>query len=282
MSDRSHCRHHLHQSTSLEEEQLICELRQEVGLSLDDIVEVMQRCVNDTLSRSAIYRCLKRYGLSGRLTPQTLPMAGQFSDTPFGFVHIDLKHLTTLRGRKAYVFVAIERSTRFVHIEIVERRDAVTIAGCLSRFIQAFDYPIHTILTDNGSEFTDRFAVKMKHKPKDKPTGRHPFDQVCQTHKIAHRLTKPFHPQTNGMVERFNRRLAEAIRQAPTAVRNGGKNKFDNHEERNTFLHQVVYTYNRTRLKCLDYQAPLQVLNNHAKDYTKAGAGIHFPTFGES
>ena len=58
-SDRSHTRHNLLQSTSLEEEEIIVELRQMLGLSLNDITEVIQRCVNPNLSRSSIYRCLK-------------------------------------------------------------------------------------------------------------------------------------------------------------------------------------------------------------------------------
>ena len=269
--DRSHRRHHLAQSTTLEEEALIAGLRRDVGLSLNDIVEVMHRCVNHTLSRSAIYRCLKRQGLSSRATQPPSDRPGRFVETPFGFVHIDLKHLTRLCGKPAYVFVAIERTTRFVHAEIVHRRDAKTIAACLERFLAAFGQPVHTILTDNGSEFTDRFAVDMKDKPEDKPSGRHPFDQVCNEHGIAHRLIKPFRPQTNGMVERFNRRLAEAIRAKQAVQRNRGKNKFHTQAERNSFIHNFVKAYNRTRLKCINYKAPLEALNNQTEPNTCAG-----------
>jgi len=64
------------------------------------------------------------------------------------------------------------------------------------------------------------------------------------------------------MAERFNRRIAEAIRNAPATSRNGGKNKFDTHDERNAFIHAFVHDYNRTRLRCLKYLAPLQALTN--------------------
>jgi transposase len=270
VSDRSHRRHRLGQSTSPEQEALICGLRADVGLGLDDLVEVMQRCVDASLSRSAIYRCLKRYGISGRVDlPAAAP--GRFEPQPFGFVHIDLKHLTRLRQAKSYVFVAIERVTRFVYVEIVTHRDSRTIAGCLERFLVAFGHPVHTILTDNGSEFTDRFAVDMRGKPLGKPSGAHPFDLVCADQCIEHRLTKPYHPQTNGMVERFNRRIAEAIHNAPKAGRNNGKNRFDTHAERNAYVHDFVDAYNRTRLRCLNYTTPLQALNNQAEDNTFAG-----------
>lgn len=262
--DGSHRRHQLNQSTSPEAEFIIEGLRRDLGLSLNDIVEVMNRCMSETLSRSAVYRCLKRLGLSGRVKE---PVQGtqRFDETPFGFVHIDLKHLTRLNHQRSYVFVAIERTTRFVYVEVILKRDAETVTNCLMRFVEAFGYPVHTILTDNGSEFTDRYAVDMKGKPDNRPSGNHPFDQLCQAKSIKHRLTRPYRPQTNGMVERFNRRLSEALRRASPSGRNGGKNRFDTHEQRNQFIHDIVHNYNRTRLKCLGYQAPLEALNNQTE-----------------
>ena len=268
--DRSHARVNRGISLSAIEEHLVRELRSEVGLGLDDIVEVMQRCVRADLSRSAIYRCLRRHGVAGR-TPQQSQSAGTFAPQPFGYVHVDLKHLPRLKGVAAYVFVAIERTTRFAHVEIVTRRDASTIARCLERFIAAFGHPIHTILTDNGSEFTDRFAVDMKGKPAGKPSGNHPFDRLCGQNHIQHRLTRPFHPQTNGMVERFNRRIQDAITSAPAASTNGGKNRFETPTTRADFILAFVKAYNRTRLRCLNYTAPIQALNNLTKDNTFAG-----------
>ncbi len=44
------------------------------------------------------------------------------------------------------------------------------------------------------------------------PTGTHAFDRVCTDHRIEHRLTKPRTPQTNGMSERFNGRIADVLR----------------------------------------------------------------------
>jgi hypothetical protein len=41
------------------------------------------------------------------------------------------------------------------------------------------------VLTDNGSEFTDRFAVDKKAKPHDKPSGAHAFDRICTQRRIT-------------------------------------------------------------------------------------------------
>ena len=277
VSDRSHKAHNLAISLSPFEEELVCALRREVGLGLDDIVEVMRRCIRPEISRSAIYRCLRRNGISGYPAPDAAAPSQRFEPTAFGFVHIDLKHLPRLKGEPAFVFVAIERTTRFAYIEIVPRRDARTITACLKHFLDSFGHEVHTILTDNGSEFTDRFAVDMKGKPEGKPSGRHPFDQLCRQHGIEHRLTKPFHPQTNGMVERFKRRLALAIAQAPVSTTNRGKNRFASPQNRSRYLYDFVYAYNRTRLRCLDYTAPIEKLANQAELNTCAGA--HAPQF---
>lgn len=269
VADRSHAPKRQAISLSPLEEQLVVELRGELALSLDDIVEVMRRCCNPQLSRSAIHRTLVRHGMSRRARAAA-PVVGRFEPAPVGFIHVDLKHLTRLQGRPALVFVAIDRATRFVHVEIMPRRDAETAAACLERFLQAFPHPVATVLTDNGSEFTDRFGG-ARWGQRTRGTGRHAFDRVCAAHGIAHRLTRPFHPQTNGMVERFNRRLAELIRTRPGTRANEGKNKFTSHAERDAFLHAFVDSYNRTRLKCLDYQAPAERLANLTGHNTCAG-----------
>jgi transposase len=270
VADGSHVPKRIATSLSELEEELICELRRSLDLPLDDIAEVMRRCVNAHLSRSAIHRCLKRHGISRRPKPDK-PTVGAFETTGVGFIHVDLKHLPALRRQKSYAFVAIDRATRYVYLEIHSRRDAETAASFLKRFLGHFPHKVHTILTDNGSEFTDRFAVDMKGKPDGRPSGHHPFDLVCTAEAIDHRLTRPYRPQTNGLVERFNRRLADAIRARQAARRNGGKNKFDSHQERNDFLVRFVADYNRTRLKCLAYKAPLEALANPPGPNTKAG-----------
>jgi transposase-like protein len=268
ITDRSHTPKTLTSSLSPWDEALVCELRTRLQLPLDDITEVMRRCVNPNLSRSAIHRCLVRHSLNRRPKPDK-PAVGIFEQASVGFIHIDLKHLPALERRKSYAFVAIDRATRYVYLEIHPRRDAETAAGFLQRFLDHFPHRVHTILTDNGSEFTDRFAVDMKDKPRDRPSGRHPFDRVCAKHKIDHRLTRPYRPQTNGLVERFNRRIADAIGRQPK--RGIAHRLFASHLDRDAFLKRFVHDYNRTRLKCLGYLAPLQALHNPPEPNTQAG-----------
>lgn len=260
--DRSHRPHRLNTSLTQIEERLIGELRNSLGLSLDDIVEVMRRCVNATLSRSAIYRCLRRQGLSKRpAEAKQHPLARFDTHAPLGFIHLDVKYLTALRRKRAYVFVAIDRASRYVYVEIHLNRTAATAQAFLRRFLEQFPYKVHTILTDNGSEWTDRFSDDKKGKTPGKPSGNHPIDTLCAARSIRHKLTRPYRPQTNGMVERFNRRLCEHLAQRPRKPA-GQDRRFHSHEERNAYILDFVANYNRTRLRCLGYKAPLETLLN--------------------
>jgi transposase len=145
VADGSHVARRLAVSLTDLEERLVVELRTALQLPLDDIVEVMRRCMNPKLSRSAIHRCLKRHGVSARPKPARRQI-GTFEAAGVGFIHVDLKHLTRLNGQPSFVFVAIDRATRFVHIESITRRDATTVATCLERFLAAFPHKVHTIL----------------------------------------------------------------------------------------------------------------------------------------
>ncbi len=75
-------------------------------------------------------------------------------------------------------------------------------ARFLRDLIEALPYKIHTVLTDNGIQFTN-------HKS-DRCTFPHIFDRVCEDNDIEHRLSKVNHPWSNDQVERMNRTLEEA------------------------------------------------------------------------
>ncbi|NDV12989.1 transposase family protein [Crenobacter sp. HX-7-9] len=104
-----------------------------------------------------------------------------------GYFHIDVKYLPQMPDESArrYLFVAIDRATRWGFVQIKPHKTV----------------PCHirTILTDNGSKFTDRLLNRQK-----QASGEHEFDRRCAALEIKHRLTKPCTPQTNGMVERIN------------------------------------------------------------------------------
>ena len=73
--------------------------------------------------------------------------------------------------------------------------------------IKAVPYKIHTVVTDNGIQFTfpSRYVGGSTTR-----YMTHMFDMRCCENGIEHKLTKVKHPWTNGQVERMNRIIKEA------------------------------------------------------------------------
>jgi len=106
-------------------------------------------------------------------------------------------------------------------------------------------------LTDNGAEFTDKFSCKKK-----KASGNHDFDVSCMESNIDHRLTAPFTPKTNGMVERVNGTIKDATVKVLTY-----KNEVDLKADLDKFL--VYYNLNRRQgglRRELKVRTPFEVL----------------------
>jgi len=123
---------------------VISELRTKVGLSVDDIARVMQQCINPTLSRSAIYRAMKRCGVNRLPKPDKKQNHYQPFETVsgYGHIHIDVKYLPKLEGTRSYLYLAIDRMSRYVYAEVVYNLEPKTSAGFVERFTKHFPYKI--------------------------------------------------------------------------------------------------------------------------------------------
>jgi transposase-like protein len=114
----------------------------------------------------------------------------RFKSYPIGFFHIDIAEVQTAEG-KLYLFVAIDRTSKFAFVQLVESANRVTASAFLVALIATVPYKIHTILTDNGIQF--RFPPRYANGP----TARyitHMFAMRCRENGIEHRFTKINHP----------------------------------------------------------------------------------------
>lgn len=72
--------------------------------------------------------------------------------------------------------------------------------------------------------------------------------RVCDEHGIGHRLTKPYHPWTNGQVERMNRTIKEATVK---------RYHYESHDQLKEHLEIFLLAYNHAkRLKALKGLTP--------------------------
>jgi transposase InsO family protein len=188
------------------EEALAVEFRRRTLLPLDDVLGCLRDAI-PKLSRSALHRCLVRHGISRLPRDEEKTSKRQhFAETAIGYVHVDVCELRLAEG-KLFMFLAIDRVSKFVHVAFFEAATKLNGAAFLRQVVAAFPYAIHTVLTDNGMAFADLPRYR------DGPTARwmgHIFDRVCREHGIEHKLTKPYPPWTNGQAERMNRTVKEA------------------------------------------------------------------------
>lgn len=101
----------------------MCALRRSTGFPLDDLTFVVSHFLPH-LNRDAVYRILKAEGLN-RLPPaeKARKPHSAFKDYEVGFIHVDVKHLPKLQdrdrvSRKRYLYVAIDRASRSVHLAV--------------------------------------------------------------------------------------------------------------------------------------------------------------------
>ena len=257
--DLSHRPHTLHTTLSPVQEAIAVELRRLLFLPLDDLLAVVREFVNPQVSRAGLDRCLRRHGVSSlrELQAQAQADAGTadkpvktFKDYEPGFVHVDIKYLPQMpdERQRRYLFVAIDRATRWVFMHIYADQSEDSSVDFLERLERAAPMKIVKLLTDNGSQFTDRFTNKKR-----EPSGRHKFDMRCKALGIEHRLCPPRHPQTNGMVERFNGRISEVIRQT----------RFASAAQLEATLMNYLQTYNHhIPQRALKHVSPVQALKD--------------------
>ena len=242
---------------SLGEEAVIVAFRKHTLLPLDDCLYALQPSIPH-LTRSSLHRCLQRHGISQ--LPQVEGEASvkrKFKAYPIGYFHIDIAEVRTAQGR-LYLLVAIDRTSKFVFVELHEKVARRTAADFLRHLIAAVPYKVHTVLTDNGTHFTTpgntRSAAPNIKAAIDagEPVWAHAFEYACARCDIDHRLTKPKHPWTNGQVERMNRTLKDATVK---------RYFYETHDELRTHLDDFVSAYNfARRLKTLKGLTPYEFI----------------------
>jgi transposase InsO family protein len=157
---------------------------------------------------------------------------------------------------KLRLFVAIDRTSKFTFVELHREAGQMIAAGFLRNLIAAVPYAIHTVLTDNGIQFTNQARHQY--------AFHHIFDRVCDENGIEHRLTKVKHPWTNGQVERMNRTIREATVK---------RFYYETHDQLRQHLADFVMAYNfARRLKTLRGLTPYEFIcqqweKNHHGSY---------------
>jgi transposase InsO family protein len=114
----------------------------------------------------------------------------------FSHVHTDLVGpLPASSSGHTHLFTVVDRSTRWPEaIPLAGTTTADCVEAFLSGWVSRFGVPA-VVTSDRGVQFTSSV-----------------WSGLCQKLGINHKLTTAYHPQANGLVERFHRQL-EALRE---------------------------------------------------------------------
>jgi transposase InsO family protein len=244
-------------------EAAICQLRRDRKLGPRRIAAILG------LAASTVYAVLRRHGLQrlamfDRPTPAVIRRYER--SRPGELVHIDVKKLGRIpdgggwrmgsradfpdrRRKTGYEFVhsAVDDHSRLAYSEIHPDEKADTCAGFLDRALAYYaDHgaAVREVITDN--------AFAYRH-------GR-AWRERLAAEGITHRFIRPYRPQTNGKVERFNRTLLEEWAYAAA---------FLSSHERAAALPGWLHTYNHHRSHtALDGQPPISRVNDLPGHYS--------------
>lgn len=150
--------------------------------------------------------------------------------------------------------MAIDRATRWVFVQLKANQSTTSAPAFLKALHKVCPIKIRKLLTDNGKEFTSRLFASREREP----SGNHEFDQLCQELGIEHRLTKPRTPRTNGMVERFNGRMADVLK----------THRFNSREDLEWTLLRYVALYKHQLPKsALKSKTPMQAMKEWYQEH---------------
>lgn len=117
------------------------------------------------------------------------------SDKPFQRLALDVVGpLPMTESGNRFIITMQDDLTKYSHAVSVPNHEAKTIANVLLNFICQFGIP-ESILTDQGSDFTSNVIKDLN-----------------RLFKIRHILSSPYHPQTNGALERSHSTLKEYLK----------------------------------------------------------------------
>jgi len=253
LADRS-LRPHFHPNQHTTEElKLIADMRRrnpEDGLVVF-WVKLRQR--GYTRSITGLYRVLVKQGEMAVKppNPKYIPKSYETMYYPGQRVQIDVKHVPDscqvgeAKGKKFYQYTAIDEYSRFRYVEAFDEASTYTSTQFLINMLKAFPFKVECVQTDNGLEFTKRFASNS-----NSPTL---FERTLKQLGIQHKLIKPFTPRHNGKVERSHRKDNEYFY---------ATHKFYSLDDFKAQLAVHNRKYNAFPMRPLKWQSPKKVLHD--------------------
>jgi len=212
-----------------------------------------------TRTLTSMYRVLRRLGLQPAPAPKPkyVPKPYEQMLYPGQRVQIDVKHVPSAclsgdaKGQRFYQYTAIDEYSRQRYVEAFEELSTYSSAAFLRNAVRFFKFPLECVQTDNGIEFTNRFAATKR----DLPTL---FEATAAGLGIRHKLIRPYTPRHNGKVERSHREDQKRFY---------SKHTFYSFDDFKRQLKIYLYRTNRIPMRPLGWRSPTDFLAFYTLQY---------------
>src|SRR5436190_23640475 len=169
-----------------------------------DITEYIRRC--DSCQRRG------NKGGKGYLNPNKV-------GKPFERIGIDfVGPLDRTEKGNRYILVVTDYLTKWPEAKAMKEATAENVVQFIDKRIICRHGCPKIILSDRGTHFRNKLV-----------------DGLCERFEIKHKLSSPYHPQTNGLVERFNRTLCKSLVKVSKR-----KDKWDKNIESVLFAYRTI------------------------------------------
>ena len=186
-------------------------------------------------------------------TPKA-PLCPIVATAPIDLLHVDFTSIETMMEldkspRVANVLVFQDHFTKHVLVYVTPDQTAKSLAKFLyGGYISIFGAPAR-LLSDRGTSFTSSI-----------------IEELCKILGIQRLQTMPFHPQTNGLVERSHQMIMHMI----------GKLGEDKKADWPSHLAEIVHTYNATQSAVTRYSPHYLMFGR----WPRLPVNFVFPTIG--
>ena len=163
-----------------------------------------------------VCKCLKQRCPS---KPPRAPMQSIVMTQPFEVIALDFLHLERSSGGFEYVLVIMDHFMHYSSCPTWDKSGKTAATKLYDDFILRFGFP-GRIHHDQGGEFENQLATSL--------------ENLCG---IKHSGNTPYHPQGNGMVEKFNQMLLAMLRTLPDTKKSNWNN----------YVNKLTHAYNTTK-----------------------------------
>src|SRR6266542_3434851 len=191
------------------------------------------------------FQCQQRRSMRQNNQKQTIPLTDIFERWGVDIV----RPLPITREGNRYIVIAMDYFLRWPEVRPLKTANADTVAMFLYEEIICRFGALRTLQSDRETHFVNELIQRL-----------------TKRFKVKHSLSSPYHPQSNGLVEKFNKTLCEGIVKLAEEV-----------DHWNRFIQSVLFAYRTKKLR-ISKQSPYMLVYGRepilVMNYKKHGGSI--------